>query len=227
MNMKTMKNLSFLLVLLISLTSCAKRYSNTEYNEHVIRNKTIAVLPYQVITTGRIPENVTEEMLLEIEAAESRAFQASLHHQILNRLNRRRYRSLNIGIQSYDETNRLLRNADIDIQQSWDISSKELADLLGVDAVVRSTVHKNKYLTDLESYGIYLAHSILINFTNRYYWFLSNNKTSDVRISTTIIDASNGKAIWAASRKCPTDWNNNTYDVIERINYRISKRLPR
>lgn len=70
--MKRILSYAILLSLvLISLSSCQRRYANTSYQGQRINNKTIAVLPYEVITTGRIPRDVTEEMILEIEEAES------------------------------------------------------------------------------------------------------------------------------------------------------------
>jgi len=108
----------------------------------------------------------TEEMLQEIEAAESQAFQASLYHQILRRLGRKNYRHLNVKVQAYEETNRKLANADIGYPESSNLSAQELATILGVDAVVRSNVHKTKHLTDLESYGIHIASQILFLFTD-------------------------------------------------------------
>ena len=225
--MKSIKNFVFIIVILFSLTSCARRYSNTIYNENVIDNKTLAVLPYQVTTVGRIPDNLTDEMLLEIEEGESQAFQSSLYHQMLDRLARKKYRHLNIKIQAFDETNRKLSDAGFGIRETWDVPAAELAKILEVDAVVRSSVHKNQYLTNLESYGIFLAQQILFTLSSRAFWFGPSNKTSDVRISTSIIDIADGNALWSASRLCPTNWSRNTYDVIEEINFSITRRLPR
>ncbi len=227
MKMKSMKNIGLIVLVAMSLTSCANRYSNTSYKENVIDNKTIAILPYKVTTTGRIPKELTDEMLLEIEYAESEAFQASLYHQFLGRMQKKRFRHLDLKVQAYEETNQKLFEADVDLLQSTKLSAKELSEILGVDAVVRSNVHKTNYLTNLESYGIDLAADILYILTDRVAWFLPSNNTSDVRISTTIVDTSDGNALWSASRRCPTDWRNNTHDVIERINHNITRRLPR
>lgn len=225
--MKTTKNIGLIILILFSLSSCARKNGAATYNRVSINGKTLAILPYKVVTTGRIPRDVSDEMLEEIETAESQAFQVSLYHQMLDRLGRNRYRDLDLRIQSVTETNQRLETAGISPLESWNIPAEELAAILGVDAVVKSTVHKTKYLTDLESYGIFVARQILANFSNNAYWFVPRNRTSDVRISTTIINAEDGIALWSVSRRCPTDWRNNTYDVIERINFQITRKLPR
>ncbi len=225
--MKMTKNIGLIVLIILSLSSCSRRFSNATYNKESIQGKRIAVLPYRVVTTGRIPEGITEDMIIEIEAAESQAFQVSLYNQILDRLDRRRHRNLNLRVQSIETTNQKLEAAGIRLEESWKVSSEDLADILGVDAIARSTVHKTQYLTELESYGIFVAREILANLSSSAYWLMPRNRTSDVRISTSIIDVKNGNTIWTASRICPTDWRNNTYDVIERINHRITRRLPR
>lgn len=223
-----MKRFAFFGILTVLLLSaCQRRYTNTAYHPSVIDNKTIAVLPYEVITTGRVSNKVTPEMMTEIEEGESQAFQASLYHQILNRLDSRKYQHLEVRVQSFNETNKIIQAAGYSIRESWDLPAQELAEILKVDAVVSSQVHKTQYLTDLESYGIHLARDLFWLLSDRSLWFIPYEKTSDVRIYSSIIDANDGHTLWAASRKCPTDWNWQTQDVIEKVNYRISKKLPR
>ena len=91
--------------------------------------------------------------------------------------------------------------------------------------MIKSSVHKTQYLTDLESYGIQLAANLLWIFTD-YFWWGLNSRTGDVRISSTAINTQEGSSVWSASRNKATYWNRNTYDTIEKINYRISKRMP-
>jgi len=227
MIMKQLMKLSLVLFVLITLTSCGRRYGNTTYQEHPIDNKTIAVLPYKVITTGRIPAEITDEMLEEIEDAESEAFQASLYHQMLDRLSRRKYDHIHVRLQDYNETNQKLEQAEIDLRTSQEMSATELATILGVDAIVRSRVHKNKYLTDFESYGIHVATQIISIFSRRALWFYADTRTQDVRISSSIIDGSDATTLWSVSRRCPGYWHKDTYEVIEEINFNISRRLPR
>jgi len=212
------------LFFIISMSSCSHRFSNTEYAYSYISGKSVAVLPYEVVTTGRIPRNITQAHLDAIEEAESRAFQNSFYHQLLNRMDRR-YAFGEIRVQHFDDTNDKIEKAGYTLRDTWDMSSDELAGILGVDAVIKSKVHKTQYFTNLESYGLYVAANVVRILTDNYLWFIAGQRTSDVRVSCSIIGTEDGSTLWAMSRNCPTDWSNNTYDVIERINHRISRRL--
>ncbi|MEM1319355.1 MAG: hypothetical protein AAGG75_03815 [Bacteroidota bacterium] len=224
-----MKNLPFIIaaiVLSLSLSSCSRNfYTKANFSPSKTGPMTIAVLPYKIVTTGRIPRNVTPEDLQAIEEAESQAFQISMYNQVLRRMNRSRKKPA-ITVQHFNETNNMLTEAGVRLSESWKKSPKELTKLLGVDAVLFSVVHKNQYLTNLESYGLHLAASLITVFANRVPWYLPNNRTSDVRISSSIIDGKDGTTIWAVARNCPTYWNRNTYDAIEKINFRVTKRIP-
>ena len=75
-----------LTVILLALifTSCSKDYFIADqFNEKTAHHKTIAILPFQVTTTGNLPEELSEADLFEIRQAESKAFQTSLHNEIL------------------------------------------------------------------------------------------------------------------------------------------------
>ncbi len=215
------------LALVLGLMSCQNRYANTDYRPGPLTDKYIAILPYEVITEGRMPKEITEEQISEIEDAESEAFQASLYFQILDRLDSRRYRNQNISLQAYHETNKKIEAAGYTIRESWNIPADELAEILEVDAVFSAQVHKTQYLTDFESYGIFLTQAVMQSFSTGFWWFLPDNRTSDVRVYANLIDTQDGQSLWATSRICPTDWNWQTRDVVEKVNYRISKRLPR
>lgn len=207
------------------LSGCSPKYSNSGYAPQPIDDLKIAILPYQVTTTGRITELLEEEEILEIEAAESVAFQISMYHQLVNRLERNRYHS-DVVVQYYGETNSLLAKTDKSSEEINNMTSAELSSLLSVDAVIRSEVYKHTFLTNLESYGIELARNLLFIFTDWYPWYIPGGRTGEVRISSSIISGDSGATLWAASEKSTTHWHRDTYDTIERINHRITKRMP-
>ncbi len=213
-----------LIILTLSQMSCSNSfYSRSEYRAGPLDNMHIAILPYDVVTTGRIPQGVSDEDIEYIETAESKAFQTSLHNQIVRRLDNRN--NFSTIIQHHSETNSLLKKEGYTLREASTIPATDLAEILGVDVVIKSTVYKTQYLTDLESFGIQLAANVLRVFSN-YYWWWGDTRTGDVRISSTAVDTKDGSSIWSASRNRATYWNRNTYDTIERINYRISKRMP-
>ncbi len=223
-----MKKINYIYLAAISLvffSACSPRYHGTVYAPEPIEDMKIAVLPYEVVTTGRVTEMVSEEELAEIEAHESQAFQRSMYHQLVDKLDRK-YHYNNLDIQYYGETNNLLDEAEISLYESTQMKSSELCELLGVDAVIRSEVHKHVYLTDLESIGLDVAYTLIVIFGDHYPWYLPGSETGDIHISTAIISGADGSTIWAASRGTSTHWDRGTYETIERINHKISKRIP-
>ena len=228
----TMKRVPILLqvlpLLLAILTTAAcnrDMYQTAAYKELSGRHHRIAVLPAETITSGRVPADLTEEMIAQIEENESHAFQTALFDQFTRQTGRPE-RYAQVEIQHYAETNALLEKANISTRDSWRMSPTELAQALGVDAVVRTTVRKQWYLTDLESFGLSLARSIVFLFSNGPWWFIPNDRTSDVIASAAIIDGRNGAVVWNTQITRSTDWNSPHSDIVRNISRVLARRFP-
>lgn len=214
-------------LLLFTLFSCNKAYyRSASYDYFASQHRTIAILPVESLTYGRMPMLPPEEDLRSLEEAESRAFQVALYNEVASHVTRP-YRHYAIDLQHYSQTNAKLKEAGISIRDSWHQSPEQMATLLGVDAVVRTTVEKERYLTDLESFGISVATTVAILFSESPWWiFLPDARTSDVRASCAIIDGRSGKTVWAIDRCEPTYWNRSNRIVVEDISRGIARRLP-
>ena len=216
-----MKKIVFALLTAVLFFNCNREiYKTPDYNRLAYDHKIVAVLPAQSITTGRIPD-LTAENIEEIEEAESLAFQISLYRHVARKTGER----IQISVQHYSETNRLLEEAGIDFRESWKESPKKLAEVLGVDAVVHSTVEKEFYLTNLESFGIDVGTAILAAITDYGFWFLPN-RTSDVFVSCEVIDGKEGIPIWTSHKVEPTYWNRPHREVVDNITRAMSRRFP-
>src|SRR5210317_181241 len=136
-----MKSLTALLAFLIIVffSTCTPYFITNDFEELTRDHKTVAVLPFKMIYTGVQPDGITGNDMEEIEIAESKAFQMSFYSEIL--------RSTRMG-----------KDPIID---SWGAKPEEISKLLGVDAVVKTCVQKNRLMTDLESFGIVVAVHIL------------------------------------------------------------------
>lgn len=216
-----------LLMMALALASCSRAYYKTgSYDYFAGKHRLVAILPVQTITYGRMPERPTEEEIRAIEDAESRAFQVSLYTNITERTGNN-YGNIQIDIQHYSETNARLKEAGISARDTWERSSTELAQILGVDAVVRTTVEKERYLTNLESFGVSVATTVVFLFS-RYPWlgFFPNSRTSEVRASCAIVDGQNGVAVWATDKREPTYWNRAQQDAVNDITRSLARRFP-
>lgn len=221
-----MKTLQFLLFLLtISWFSCSPKYYETAaYEDYAGEHQTIAVLPSQTVTTGRIPEEMTPEMIQQIEENESQAFQIAIFDEVAQRSGRREGEIL-INLQHYTETNAKLKEAGIGFRESWTMPPSRLAEVLGVDAVIRTSIRKDMFLTELESFGLSMALSAISFFGGNAPWFLPT-KTSDVFLSASVLDGQEGVAVWNTDRVVQTNWNNRHAEIVRHLARVMARRFP-
>ena len=205
--------------------SCSPKYYETAaYEEYASQHQTIAVVPSQTITTGRIPPEWTPETLAQIEENESHAFQIAVFDEIAQRSGNRDGEIL-IHLQHYTETNAKLAEAGISTRDSWTMSPADLAALLGVDAVVRTSIRKDMFLTELESFGISMARTAVNIFAGGSP-FAVPTKTSDVFLSAAVLDGNTGITVWNTDRRTQTDWNNRHSEIVRRLARVLARRFP-
>src|SRR5256885_8066538 len=140
------------LIALIIFASCSRPtyYTSSNFWQQASHHKLIAVVPAEMVYTGTQPKNVTPEAIADIEEKESVAFEQSLYNGILRNANSRKH-IMTINVQDISTTRKLLEDNHISIRDSWKQDDKELAKLLGVDAIVRMRVQKKRYMSDLAS----------------------------------------------------------------------------
>lgn len=214
-----------LLFSFLIMYSCnSKKYLTSSYETLSPMHQTIAVLPYYNIYTGRIPSDLSEEEFLHLREVESVLFQRSLYFEILEDSGIDNG-DINITLQDYTKTNKLLSEAGISIADSWTLSASEIAQIIGVDALVRVDLHKNFILSQTESLMVDVAINVIgMNKIPVELWHA--DKSSDVKIFARIIDYRNDVAVWAYKEKCPTNWRRNTDKVVDSINNKIARKFP-
>ena len=222
--MKTNVLFSLLVICVLSFFSCGPEYYKTAaYENYAEAHQTIAVLPSQTITSGRVPKEWTPEMVAQLEENESRAFQIAVFDEIAQRSGNRGG-EIQVNLQHYTETNAKLAEAGIDYKESWTMSPTKLAAALGVDAVVRTSVQKDMFLTELESFGLSAAFWVLGD-VGGWLGFLPN-KTSDVFLSAAVLDAENSVAVWSTDTTRQTNWNIQHTDIVRNLARVMARRFP-
>ena len=221
---------SFAIFLLFLIASCSKPYYITDnFAQKTKTHQLLAVVPVEMVFTGKPIGQIEEEDVKALEEAESKAFQISLLSQLLQS-NQNTNKPIRIDFQSTDKTNALLQKKGISIRDSWEKPAEELAQILGVDAVVKTRVEKTRYLSDLASYGIDLGRKIIgILSGGRSVLMTSGDdvdKTSDIKASCQLVDSKNGIVLWSMSLTDDTDWNNPSSEVIDKINRQLAKSFP-
>ncbi len=218
------------LLLIVSLTACtAVDYTSPRFSEVALDHQSVAVLPVEMLFTGKVPKGLTAEGIMKIEEGESLAFQASLYNYLLDRSNLRRRRPIWISIQPIDITNQRLGDEGFAIRDTWAMPAEELAEVLGVDAVVRTRVRKTRYLSDLASFGIAVGvHVVLEALDEDHLWLLPwwGPRTYDIYAEGELVAADQGALLWKVAVNRETDWGQPANDVIRGITRKLAKKFP-
>ncbi|MCP4200982.1 MAG: hypothetical protein GY769_03520 [bacterium] len=218
-----------LLLSAVSFTACtAVNYTSPSFPEVALDHQEVAVLPVEMVFTGKAPKGLAAEDILLIEEGESLAFQASLYNYLLNRSSPHRRRPVWISIQPIETTNQLLREEGLAIRDTWALPADELAEVLEVDAVVRTRVRKTRYLSDLASFGIAVGvHVVLEALDEDHAWLLPwGPRTYDIYAEGQLVTADEGTLLWKVAVNRETDWSQPANDVVRGITRKLAKKFP-
>ncbi len=216
-------------IAILAITSCSRPYYlSADFHERTDDHRVVAVLPFEMIYTGVLPENMADQELDDLQALESQAFQVSFYNQLLMNA-RRGKKARRVAMQDHRKTNQLLKENGIAIAESWSVSTEELAELLEVDAVVRARVEKNQLMSDLQSYGVDAAVQVLDVLTNNSArrWLPGNPAMSkEVRASYTLLDKEEGAVLWSMAIYQGGDWRRESREMIDLTNRRGARNFP-
>ena len=229
--MKTIVPLRFAVVLLAVFTivaSCASHrrgYTSNDFEEQTQTHKTVAIVPAEMVFTGTMPKNMTKEEIARIEEQESRDFQYALYNRILRHANTRKYITT-INFQDIGTTLKKLEDSSINIRDSWRMDDKALAKMLGVDAVIKMRIQKQRYMSDAASYGIDAARRVISStgIAGRIPVPYNVGKTNDIYASCNLV--SNNQTLWNDNYKRATDWNTAPNVIIEGITDNFGRNFP-
>ena len=216
----------FLLIAIIISASCSRKYYTTSFfDQQTANHKVIAVLPSEIVFTGKQPKDLTAEQIAKTEEEESKAFQLALYSNILRYANTNKTYMF-VGVQDITKTMNTLDENSITIRDSWKMDDKKLALLLGVDAIVRMQITQKRYMSDYASYGVTIGRNV-INQTgigSRLPIPSSLGKTEDIYAYCSVV--SNSVTLWNNSYKSSADWDNPSNVIIENITGSFGRNFP-
>lgn len=223
-----LKSKIFLIVFVgILLGGCKSYYIVSDFDERTTHHKSIAILPVEMVFTGKMPDNLTDEDLIRIGDAESKAFMISFYNEVL-RSNKRGARPFRVNIQHYDRTLSLLAAAHISVRDAWHKDPAELSEILGVDAVIKGRIEKHRLMSDLASYGIDLGVRILAVLSDhRGWWWLPAGATTakEIKANYSLV-GDEGSVLWSISYDVDADWRQAANEIIDDINRRAVRYFP-
>jgi hypothetical protein len=214
-----------LIVALLSASCSRKHFTSSFFDQQTANHKVIAVLPSEIVFTGKQPKDLTPEQIAKMEEEESSAFQQSLYSNILQYANSRKYYMF-VGVQDINTTTSILEQNNISVRDSWKTDDKKLASLLGVDAIVRMQIRQKRYMSDYASYGVTIGRDIIREspIGNRLPIPSSLGKTEDIYAYCSVV--SNSVTLWNNNYKGAANWNNPSNEIIENITDNFGRNFP-
>jgi hypothetical protein len=216
-------------VLAVIAACSTANYQSPQFAERARHHQIIAVLPFEMVLTGDTPEDLTAQQIVEIEEAESVAFQEAYYYRLLHQASVHRKHPIRIEIQPVETTNRLLAEAGIGVRESWTMSAKSVASILSVDAVISTSVRKTRYLSAGESFGVDFGLNVFNEVTEGKLasllpWGLVTS--DEIRANCELIDALDGAVIWQIDLAQATDWRCPANQVVAGFTEELAKKFP-
>jgi len=224
-----MKWISICIIISVFSACHSHAYRKESFERVSRKHKLIAVVPAEVRLQGKQPARLSDEQVKRIEEGESVAFQKLMQSAIRNEGTRSA--QLRVALLDADEVNRRIVAAGMDIRQSWAQETGPLCKVLGVDAIVRVTVVKTRYLPNLASYGIDLGTDILSILKTTYSILhpatrkikvpadeeTGLTRTQLILLNTKILEAKTGNVLWEITRSENADWKHPTEKRLEEM----------
>jgi len=220
---------SLLFIFSLILFSCGVNrnvYKSSDFSNQVATHRTVAILPFQITQTGHVGK---KESVADIKAANEKwsyVFQESLLSYSLRHTSKNRKGQL-VSFQGTQRTNAILSEQGFTIDEIYSKRPEEVAKLLGVDAVIMTTLEKDKNFSDGVAYGVAAGRAILsVMRPGSVGSPLAGINAADVNLNSYLYDARDGKLLWKTFRQGGSDLPTNTDDMIEYFSNWIARKLP-
>lgn len=210
------------------LFSCSTNknvYKSSDFEVKSYRHQDIAILPFHITQTGHKGKNTTEQSIKEANEKWGYTFQESLQAYLLKYTSKNKKGPV-ISFQSLQKTNAILLENKIDIETAYLRKPEKLAKLLGVDAVLMTTLENEKNFSDGVAYGLAAGRTILnaIGQGGRTGGLYMN--ASDINMSAYLYDAADSKLLWQTYRKGGADLPTGVDDLVQYYSNWIARKFP-
>ncbi|SES93744.1 hypothetical protein SAMN04487998_0721 [Hymenobacter actinosclerus] len=200
-------------LLCLFLTACGPSiYLANDFRAYAPKHKIVAILPASVTMEMRPNQarNTSPEQRLSMEEKSGADFQEQIFAWLLRRSQQRGY---TVQFQNVTETNARLRESGIPLSELRSHTAQELAQLLGVDAVLTTSVRTTKPMSD----GAAVAVGLLVGA-----W----GATNQANISVNIQEAEAGKLLWKYDYVAAGSVFSSSASVVDALMRNASKKFP-
>ena len=217
--------LTLFCIVFLSCGSNKNVYKSADFESKSYRHQNIAVLPFHITQSGHKGKNTTDEAIRTANEKLGYTFQESLQAYLLRYTSKNRKGPI-ISFQGLQKTNAILSENKINIEEAYHRQPEELAKLLGVDAVLMTTLENEKNLSDGVAYGLKAGRTISGAIGQGDRAGILHVNSSDINMTAYLYDASDSKLLWQTSRKGGTDLPNSVDDLVEYYSNWIAKKFP-
>ncbi len=199
------------LAAVVMLSACATVYTAEDFTDYQSTHQKVAVLPFAV-TIGQKSQakDADFDSVQAAEKEEGVVFQRQLYTQFLKRWSKGEY---TVKFQDVDETNVLLRRANMGDDKIENFTKAEIGQALGVDAVISGTIKRDKPM----STGAAVASAFLLGF---------GGATNSVNVNMTVHDSEAGSLLWSYDHEVKGGLGSSAEGVSKSLMKGSSKKFP-
>jgi hypothetical protein len=189
--------------------SAKQVFESQNLKEEITTHKIVAILPFKAtISFKRLPKNYNEATNKEDEKNLGTNMQSGLYTYLL-----RKSSDYSVTVQDIDRTNALLKKNDI-TEKLDELTSDELAKILGVDAVIKCSYAYEK----TGSEGGAIVKSLLIGF--------GTGKVATGELTMQINNGKDGELLWRFYKQMNEDVMSSPSAMMERMMRKVGRNFP-
>ncbi|RTQ50243.1 hypothetical protein EJV47_11490 [Hymenobacter gummosus] len=212
MRISTLKALA-VLMLALWCTACGPNiYLSQDFRTYATKHKRVAILPSAVIIELRPNQakHTSAEQMRAMERQSGIDFQEKIFAWLLRRGQKQAY---TVEFQDVTQTNALLAKQGINYEDLRKHSPQELSQILGVDAVMTSSVRTSKPMSD----GAAVAVGLLVGA-----W----GATNQANITMNIHESGQGKLMWKYDFVASGSVGSSSASLVNALMRNASRKFP-
>jgi hypothetical protein len=211
-------------LLLISCRTNRSVYKSSGFDEKSSIVKTVAVLPFNIVSTGYREKTVSDADIKNANEKLGYNFQESLFNFLLE-TNGKKKKAPVTSFQPLQTTLAILAASKLDVATMYSKRPEELTRLLGVDAIVMTTLETHKNMSDGAAYGVYAARAILTQ-TNVGGAPLFGISAGNIKMNSYLYANGGSELFWKTFRQGNNELPSNQQGQIEFFTFWIAKKFP-
>ncbi len=217
-----MKQILLFLTASLLLVSCARRRTMERVQSYGIR--TIAIIPIDLTVAGTRPTKITPEQYQERIDRNRRFMNNALYIDLVQFADVRLRKYSQVEFQAKDKTRELLERKGITDSAAQQMDAAELATILGVDAVLKTSITQNRIMSDEAAMGVDVISGVIRSTGANLPLPTGAARTSDIFVTCALLK--DGYAVWSTRFNNSTDWNYPIELAMQDVTRGIARRFP-